>query len=212
VSNLRVGYPKSEFGRPRRAQKTDDQTLQTVKNLGVNLLPVELPDFPVEALRLIMDSETGAAFDELVDTGRADLLAKQGKGDRPNNLRHAELIPAVDYIQANRARTILMSRLAASLEGIDVLVAPSLSEVVLMLTNLTGHPSAVVPNGFIDDREPTSISFIGALYKDSQAALLAHHYQQATDFHRRHPDFLSAASAQPPSYPAHGHPENSSAN
>jgi len=212
VSGLRVGFAKAEFDRVRRAQKTDDQTLQTLKTLGVNLLPIELPDFPVEALRLIMDSETGAAFDELVVTGRADLLAKQGKGDRPNNLRHAELIPAVDYIQANRARAILISQLAASLEGIDVLVAPSLSEVVLMLTNLTGHPSAVVPNGFTGDREPTSISFIGGLYKDSQAALLAHHYQQGTDFHRRHPDFLSAAFTQPSSHPAQGHPENSSAN
>jgi Asp-tRNA(Asn)/Glu-tRNA(Gln) amidotransferase A subunit family amidase len=177
----------------------------------LNLLPVDLPQFPVEALRLIMDSETGAAFDELVVSGRADLLAKQGKGDRPNNLRYGELIPAVEYIQANRARTILMSRFAAAMEGIDVLVAPSLSEVVLMLTNLTGHPAAVVPNGFADNREPTSISFIGGLYQDSHAALVAHRYQQETDFHRRHPTFFSTASTSLQSWPAPAHPKGFSA-
>jgi Asp-tRNA(Asn)/Glu-tRNA(Gln) amidotransferase A subunit family amidase len=212
LADLRVGYVKAEFERPRRAQKTDDEALQTLKSLGVNLLPIEIPKFPLEALRLIMDSETGAAFDELVVSGRADLLAKQGKGDRPNNLRYGELIPAVEYIQANRARTILMTQLDASLDGIDVLVAPSLSEVVLMLTNLTGHPSAVVPNGFIGGREPTSISFIGGLYKDSQAALLAHHYQQATDFHRRHPDLLNATSVQQSLRPVQGRLGNSLAN
>jgi Asp-tRNA(Asn)/Glu-tRNA(Gln) amidotransferase A subunit family amidase len=190
-ASLRVGYVKSAFDRNRRAKATDEETLETLRGLGVQPVPIEMPDFPVEALRLIMDAETGAAFDELVVTGRADLLASQGKGDRPNNLRHAELIPAVQYIQANRARTILIRQLADVLRGIDVFVAPSLSDPVLMLTNLTGHPCAVVPNGFTEKTQPTSISFVGGLFKDAHVALLAHCYQQATDFHRRHPDLRS---------------------
>jgi Asp-tRNA(Asn)/Glu-tRNA(Gln) amidotransferase A subunit family amidase len=73
------------------------------------------------------------------------------------------------------------------MRGIDVFAAPSLSDVVLMLTNMTGHPCVVVPNGFADDKGPTTITFVGGLFKDAETALLAHRYQQATDFHRRHP-------------------------
>ena len=193
VADLRVGYVKSAFERNRRAKATDEATLEELRRLGIDPVPIEMPDFPIDALRLIMDAETATAFDELVVTGRAGLLAKQGKGDRPNNLRHAELIPAVEYIQANRARTILIARVAEVMEQIDVFVAPSLSDVVLMLTNLTGHPCVVVPNGFIDDKEPTSITFVGGLFKDTQTALIAHRFQEATDFRRRQPP-LSATS------------------
>jgi Asp-tRNA(Asn)/Glu-tRNA(Gln) amidotransferase A subunit family amidase len=190
-AGLRVGYVKSAFDRNRRAKATDDETLKTLRSLGVEPVPIEMPEFPVEALRLIMDAETAAAFDELVVSGRADMLASQGKGDRPNNLRHGELIPAVQYIQANRARTILIRQLSEVMRGLDAFVAPSLSDPVLMLTNLTGHPCAVVPNGFIEKNQPTSISFVGGLFKDAQVALLAHCCQHATDFHRRHPDLRS---------------------
>jgi Asp-tRNA(Asn)/Glu-tRNA(Gln) amidotransferase A subunit family amidase len=194
VGGLKVGYLKSAFDRNRRAKATDDDTLKVLRTLGVDPVPIEMPEFPLEALRLIMDSETAAAFDELVMSGRGDLLAKQGKGDRPNNLRHAELIPAVEYIQANRARTILIRKLAELMRGIDVFVAPSLSDVVLSLTNMTGHPCVAVPNGFTGTNAPTTITFVGGLFKDAQAALLAHRYQQATDFHQRHPDLRAAAS------------------
>jgi Asp-tRNA(Asn)/Glu-tRNA(Gln) amidotransferase A subunit family amidase len=192
LTGLRVGVITSAFERTRRAQASDDETLRTLRSLGVDLMPIEMPEFPVDALRLIMDAEAAAVFDELVVTGRADLLAGQGKGDRPNNLRHGELIPAAQYIQASRARTMLMRKVADVLRGVDVFVAPSLSDAVLMLTNLTGHPCAVVPNGF-HASQPTSITFVGGLFKDAHAALLAHRYQQATDFHRRHPDLARGA-------------------
>lgn len=193
LAGLRVGFLESAFERTRRAKASDDETLRTLRGLDVNLVPIEMPEFPLDALRLIMDSEAAAVFDELVVSGRADLLAGQGKGDRPNNLRHGELIPAAQYIQASRARTVLMRKVAEVLRGVDVFVAPSLSEAVLMLTNLTGHPCVVVPNGFLDAAQPTSITFVGGLFKDAHAALLAHRYQQATDFHRRHPDVANGA-------------------
>jgi Asp-tRNA(Asn)/Glu-tRNA(Gln) amidotransferase A subunit family amidase len=195
VARLRVGYVKSAFARDYRGKASDEDTLKALGRLGVDLVPIEMPEFPVQALRLIMDAETGAAFDELVLSGQADLLARQGKGDRPNNLRHSRLIPAVEYIQANRARTILLGKMAEVMQNVDVFVAPSLSDAVLMLTNLTGHPCVVVPNGFTDKGTPTTICFVGGLFKDAQTALLAHRYQQATDFHLRHPNLAVAPRA-----------------
>lgn len=186
---LRVGYLESAFDRTYRGKVTDEESLRVLGTLGIDLIPIAMPEFPVQALRLIMDAETGAAFDELVLTGKTDLLERQGRGDRPNNLRHARLIPAVEYIQANRARTMLLQRLAKVMQNIDVFVAPSLSDAVLMLTNLTGHPCVCVPNGFADGM-PTTISFVGGLFKDAETALVAHAYQHATDFHLRRPKLV----------------------
>ena len=196
ISQLRVGYLKTAFEADHRGKVADEATLGTLRRLGVEPLPIEMPEFPVQALRLIMDAETGAAFDELVLTGQADLLTKQGRGDRPNNLRHSRLIPAVEYIQASRARTILLRKMADVMRTIDVFLSPSLSDAVLMVTNMTGHPCIVVPNGFTEKGTPTSICFVGGLFKDAETALLAHRYQEATDFHRRHPTLTAAAAVR----------------
>jgi len=192
LGSLRIGYLRSAFARDYRNKANDERALDVLRGLGANLAAIEMPEFPVQALRLIMDAETGAAFDELVLSGQVDLLTNQGKGDRPNNLRHARLIPAVEYIQANRARTILLRRMAEVMRTIDVFVAPSMSDAVLMLTNLTGHPCVVVPSGFADGT-PTTISFVGGLFKDAQTALVAHRYQEATDHHLRYPNITLEA-------------------
>lgn len=97
------------------------------------------------------------------------------------------MIPAVEYIQANRARAVYQVRLAEALRDVDVVVAPSYRLRIVGATNLTGHPCVVVPNGFRDDGTPVSISFIGNLYRDAEALQVAHAYQQATDFHLRRP-------------------------
>ena len=92
-----------------------------------------------------------------------------------------------------------MQQFAEVLHDFDVVVAPSFRKGVVGATNLTGHPCVVVPNGFEDDGTPVSISFIGNLYRDSEALTVAHAYQQATDFHRRHPilESLPALPATP---------------
>jgi hypothetical protein len=97
------------------------------------------------------------------------------------------MIPAVEYIQANRLRTVAMGALESRFDGIDVFVAPSFVGQTLLLTNLTGHPTAVVPNGFRENGTPMSISFIGKLYGDAEALAIAKAYQDATDFHKRKP-------------------------
>jgi Asp-tRNA(Asn)/Glu-tRNA(Gln) amidotransferase A subunit family amidase len=147
------------------------------------------------ALRIILDAEAAAAFDELTRSGRDDLLVQQTSGSWPNTFRTARLIPAVEYIQANRVRTMVMHALDAALDGIDVLVAPSFgggrNDSVLLMTNLTGHPATVVPNGFTEEGTPSSISFIGRLWGDADTLRVAKAYQDVTDFNRRIPPLFA---------------------
>jgi Asp-tRNA(Asn)/Glu-tRNA(Gln) amidotransferase A subunit family amidase len=73
------------------------------------------------------------------------------------------------------------------MEGIDLYVAPSFGGDNLLLTNLTGHPCVVLPNGFTKEGTPTSMSFIGRLFGEAKLLAVAKMYQEATDFHLKHP-------------------------
>ena len=139
-------------------------------------------------MRIILSAEAGAAFDELTRSGRDDLLVRQTQRAWPNTFRKARMIPAVEYIQANRLRTIAMERFEMAMQDIDVVLTPSFGGSMLLLTNLTGHPQVVIPNGYRSaDGTPTSVSFVGKLFGDAEALLLAKAVQDATDYHHRHP-------------------------
>ncbi len=186
---LRIGYLKKAFDEDHRTKKNDDAALEVLRSAGIEIVPFELPDnLPIEPLAIILSAEAGAAFDELTRSNRDDLLVRQDRGAWPNAFRQARFIPAVEYIQANRVRTLLMEAMAARMKDIDVYVAPSFGGDNLLLTNLTGHPAVVVPNGFDDKGSPTSISFIGGLYKEAETLRVALAYEQATDFHTKHPE------------------------
>jgi Asp-tRNA(Asn)/Glu-tRNA(Gln) amidotransferase A subunit family amidase len=105
----------------------------------------------------------------------------------PNTFRHARFIPAVEYIKANRVRTLAMQAMAEIMSEIDAYICPSYGGDNLLLTNLTGHPSVVLPNGFREEGTPTSITFMGRLFGEAELLALARAYQEATDFHLRHP-------------------------
>lgn len=203
VRKLRVGYLKTEFEREpkpedaekekpedkaRRAarKKFDAAALDVIRQQGINLVAVELPDLPYEHMLSVLSAEAAAAFDDLTRSGRDRLLTQQKEQDWPNQFRVARFIPAVEYVQADRARTLAMRALAAVFEKFDVLVAPTTS-AQLIATNLTGHPAVILPHGFRDDGTPASITFLGNLYGEAAMLAVARAYQEATDFHRRHP-------------------------
>jgi len=184
----------------------DNAAIEALRKMGVELHEVELPELPLDAIALLLNAEAAAAFDELTLTGRDQLLTEQGPDDWPNIFRAARFYPAVEYIQANRARTLAMRRMAELFSDVDVIVVPSNADSQLILTNLTGHPAVVVPNGFRgkdapkapsvdtgeDDRiggpgTPVSLTFLGRLYNDSELLAFASAYQQATGFHHFHP-------------------------
>ena len=190
IKKLKIGYLKSDFEKDRSNKKwkaNDLKTLDTLRSIGMDLRAVELPDFPVSAMRLVLGVEAAAAFDELTRSNRDSLLVSQGKGSWPNIFRTARMVTAVEYIQANRLRTLLIKEMNKLMSDIDVYVAPSWAGNNLTLTNLSGHPSVVVPNGFNDKNEPTSITFTGGLFGETETLLVAKAYQDATTFHTKHP-------------------------
>jgi Asp-tRNA(Asn)/Glu-tRNA(Gln) amidotransferase A subunit family amidase len=189
IKSLRIGYLKKAFERDYRTQKIDLAALDVLRSQGVELIPFDLPeDLPVEAIAFILNAEAAAAFEELTLSNRDDLLVRQERNAWPNVFRQARFIPAVEYIQANRIRTRLMQEMAARLKDIDVYVAPSFGGNNLLLTNLTGHPAVVAPDGLDEKGLPTSISFIGRLYEESKVLRVAHAFQQATAHHLKHPE------------------------
>jgi Asp-tRNA(Asn)/Glu-tRNA(Gln) amidotransferase A subunit family amidase len=186
-------------------RKYDLATLDKLKSMGVNLTPVELPRLPFQAMAALLSAEAAAAFDDLTMTGRDKLLTEQGPEDWPNTFRVARFYPAVEYIQANRARTLAIHQMAAIFDQVDILVAPSNGEQ-LVVTNLTGHPAVIQPNGIRgndaprppvtdtgdDDNiggpgTPVSITFLGGLYQDAKLCAFARAYQRATDYYKMHP-------------------------
>jgi Asp-tRNA(Asn)/Glu-tRNA(Gln) amidotransferase A subunit family amidase len=190
IKGLKIGYIKSDFEKERKDEESkanDEASLEALRHLGLDLIPIELPDYPVDAIAFVLGVEAAAAFDELTRSGRDDLLVRQIKNAWPNRFREARLIPAVEYIQANRLRTLVIKAMHELMSDIDVYVAPSWVGDNLLLTNLTGHPAVVLPNGFNKDQEPTSITFTGRLYGESEVLAVAKAYQDATGFHLKHP-------------------------
>jgi len=187
LKDIRIGYLKEAFEKDYKTKKNDKAVLETLRALGVELIPIGLPDLPVDYLSFILNAEAAAAFDELTRTNRDDLLVRQGKSAWPNVFRQARFIPAVEYIQANRIRTLLIREMARRMKEIDVYVAPSFGDNNLLLTNLSGHPAVVAPNGFDEKGMPTSISFIGNLFEEAKTLRVAKAYQDATSFHLKHP-------------------------
>lgn len=190
LTRLRVGYVRSAFDAPieRHATKPwDDAAMDVMRTLGVDLIPIEIPPMEYNAMRIILTAEAGAAFDELTRSGRVRELAQQGVGAWPNTFRTARLIPAVDYVNANRVRTLAIRAWDELMQTVDVIVAPTNSGQ-LLATNLTGHPAVIVPNGFREtDGTPVSLTFIGRLFDEETLLRVAHAYQQATSHHLKHP-------------------------
>jgi Asp-tRNA(Asn)/Glu-tRNA(Gln) amidotransferase A subunit family amidase len=147
---------------------------------------VTLPDRDPYPLAIILSAEAAAAFQELTLSGRDDLLVRQVRDAWPNVLRAANLIPAVEYLQASRQRLLMMQEFAVLFEAVDVYVTPSFGPGLLM-TNLTGHPQVVVPVGFDPDGAPVSMSFVGDLYDEATLVAVARAYQDRTGWHRERP-------------------------
>jgi len=185
--DLKIGYLKNDFDKKYDFHDNDSVTLEKLRELGAELLPVELPKFPISDLSIILSAEAAAAFDELTRSNKDDLLVRQIKNAWPNSFRASRFIPAVEYINANRIRFMLIQEMQKLMEKVDLYIAPSWEGNNLLLTNLTGHPCVVLPNGFSENGTPTSITFMGRLFDEGRLIAFAKAYQDATEFHKQHP-------------------------
>jgi Asp-tRNA(Asn)/Glu-tRNA(Gln) amidotransferase A subunit family amidase len=192
LQNLRIGYLQKDF---TRANKTNDlMAVAKMKELGANLLSAELPDFPLNDIELVLGVEAASAFDELTMSGRDELMARQNPGAWPDTFRRARFVPAVEYIQANRIRYLLIQAMAKLFKNYDVIMTPAFDGDCNQLTNLTGYPCVVVPDGFANGNHPTSVCFIGNLFGEAKMLAVAKIYQDATGFQLKHPDLTKLYS------------------
>ena len=199
LSSLRIGYLKDEFepsntggGNPQNQQNAGErrkmyqEALDVLRAAGAKLEAVELPNFSAQSLRLILNAEAAAAFDDITRDGRVNQLSGQSPSDWPNSFRTARFIPAVEYIRAQRARMLLMREMEKFMSQWDVFVSPAPGSASLLITNLTGHPAVVTPCGFINGL-PQSMMFTGGLYDEGAPLRVALAFERATKWHTMHP-------------------------
>jgi Asp-tRNA(Asn)/Glu-tRNA(Gln) amidotransferase A subunit family amidase len=203
--NQRVVRAKAAHEREVYDLQYATRALDVLRGMGVALQPMELPAFPFGAIGSILSAEAAAAFDSLTRSGRDALLVGRQPNDWPNTFRTARLYSAVDYINANRARSLAIQQMTAAFAPFDVILTPS-SGLQLSATNLCGQPAVIVPNGLrgpdaplppsTDDGSlmntggpgtPVSLTFLAPLYQEAKACALAAAYQQRTGFHLLHP-------------------------
>ena len=187
---LRVAYAENYFKR-LAADAPERKVLDVYRSLGADIKAVEFPDstaMPANYIGIILNAESAAAFDELTRTNRDDLIERQDKNFWPNSFRAARLVPAVEYINANRYRYNLCKTINEFMKDYDVVIVPSFAGRQLSITNLTGHPVVVMPMGFNQNGSPISITLIGNLYDEATILAAAKAYQDKTDFNKKHPE------------------------
>ncbi|WP_291403122.1 amidase [Daejeonella sp.] len=185
LKGMRIGFIKSEFNRKYANSANDSLSLKKIKDMGAELVEIELPVLPYRDMIIILGAESGAAFEDLTLSNRDDLMVRQDKNAWPSGFRSSHFIPAIEYIQANRARAILIEELNKKMKGLDAFIAPAFGQN-LVATNLSGHPCVVLPNGFRNGL-PTSITFTGQLFGEGKLLKIAEAYQRAGDFHKKQP-------------------------
>ncbi|HUX85270.1 MAG TPA: amidase [Chitinophagaceae bacterium] len=188
LSTLKMAYI-SNYMDSLPKQNPDRQVIAELTRLGAHLEPLAIPAHLHGSgiLGTIIGAESAAAFDWLTRSHRDSLMVQQGSGDWPNQFRTSRFIPAVEYIQACRLRYRLLMQLDSLMGKFDVIVCPTFTGDQLALTNLTGYPVVVMPDGFDARGHPHSITFIGKLYGEGKLLAAARAYQDATGFHTRHP-------------------------
>ena len=191
-TKLRVAYADNYFKR-LAPDAPERNVLEVYKTLGADLKAIDFPDstlYPVNLISIILSAESAAAFDELTRTNRDDLIERQDKNFWPNSFRSGQLIPAVEYINANRYRYNLCKAFNDFMKDYDVIIIPSFSGRQLSVTNLTGHPVVCMPIGFNPPPSgtPLSITLIGNLYDEATILAAAKAFQDKTNFNRKHPE------------------------
>ncbi len=211
LSKLKVGYLKTAFDESKDRypdwMKAEQQTLARLEQLGVKLVPFTIPDNYGEAASISVES--AVFFDEFFRSGRDKQLTRK---NRSNSFRAARFIPAVEYLQSQRVRAMMMQDLAAATAGFDVYLAPSAGSIVRVespdgsgggggnpqqpqnlaqqhsrMANAACYPGLALPNGLGDNGAPTSILFMARPFGETELLAVAKAYQDSTDHHLKHP-------------------------
>jgi Asp-tRNA(Asn)/Glu-tRNA(Gln) amidotransferase A subunit family amidase len=190
IKKLRIGYAKNFFDRIKDTTANEWKVIKAFEQMGVQLIPVNFPDtaaYPYDIVGITLASECAAAFDELTRTDLDDQLTRQNRNDWPNYFRAARFIPAVEYVNAQRHRYLLMKKMQEFFTTVDVVITPTYAGSQLAITNLTGHPALCMPTGFNRQGLPTSITLLGNLYGEANLLSVGKALQLNTGWENVHP-------------------------
>jgi len=186
-AGLRVGYDPAWF-EPGKAHDLDAAMIDHLRVIGAEPVPMSLPDLPYGSLIVILLAEAASAFEELTISNQDDLLRWQEPEAWPNTFRRARFIPAIEYVQAERLRRRVMGAMDEIFLAVDALIAPSYGANLLLITNMTGHPSLIIRNGMTDRGRPHGITLIGAPFDEGRLTCIGRALEQRLDVWRERPD------------------------
>ncbi len=190
LKGKKIAYAKNYFDKLTDTSLTEWKVLEVYRKLGAELIPVNFPDsgvYKFNIMDVVISAECAAAFDEFTRNGLDDQMTRQGKYDWPNSFRVSRLMSAVEYVNANRHRYLLMQKVNELMQQYDVVICPNFGGNQSAITNLTGHPVIVFPTGFNKFQLPTSITLVGKLYDEATIISIAKAYQTATNWNKLHP-------------------------
>ncbi len=191
IESLKIGYFEEFFDLESANIDKDRQVLDDLRSMGLTLYPVQLKtNVDANSMLIMLYAEGAAAFEDLTRLNLDDQLVAQHRGAWPNLFRSARFIPAVEYIQASRLRAILIEEMHTLFTDYDVIVTPSYGGNQLQITNLTGHPALCMPNGFMENGSPTSITFLANLFDEEKLIMLGRAYQERTDWQKKRPPYF----------------------
>jgi Asp-tRNA(Asn)/Glu-tRNA(Gln) amidotransferase A subunit family amidase len=203
LSNLRVGYDPLFFS-DQEKHTLNREVLENLKTIGVQLKEIKLPSRDAEPLMLQLLIEAAAAFEELTLSNRDDELRRQVDKAWPNSFRQARLVPAVEYIQADRLRRLFMQDMHNLFQEVDVIIGDNFGGGMLRVTNFTGHPQLTLPCGFSDrkiqtafdetkvaegetGKLPASIGLWGTLFGEHKLLALGRALEEQLDVNSKRP-------------------------
>ena len=167
IAKMRIGFHPTWF--EQRSLERDLKVLDTLRSGGAELVEVTLPQLPYEALWTILFSEAAAAFDTLTVSGQDQALERQDAHAWPNLLRKARFISAVDHIQAERFRLMVMREMQNVFDRVDVLIGGLYAPNLQLITNCTGHPAMAIRTGLIERPARTGFHPINTLVHDDES-------------------------------------------
>jgi aspartyl-tRNA(Asn)/glutamyl-tRNA(Gln) amidotransferase subunit A len=213
VSELKIGFaPVDMEWADQELRPALDTAMKVLRESGVRLVEVKLPDFPWGALvSTIIGAEGASIFESLITSGKVNDLADPSQIE---GLKANLGIPAAQYLKAMRVRTLVQTKFRELFQNVDLVVAPSRYGVapriaepldttapgrtdpstpgmssLIPAANIAGLPGISFPCGFATGL-PVGLQLTGPAFRENTLLAVAREFQNRTDWHKRRPPAL----------------------
>lgn len=182
---LKVAYTVGQNADLKDLSQIDkDPALLALHKLGVNLQPARFTP-PANGILNILNVESSSAFDAFT---LGEQIREMTNSPWPQTFRTARYVPAAEYIQMQRARSLLMVQFEKELGDFDAILANGTGGQLLLTTNLTGTPQISIPWGADANNNSVAKTLIGRNYQEAKLVAIAKMVQDSADFHHLRPD------------------------